>query len=115
MKELKSIFGLLLLLVGGFVLYKVLPVYWGDFKLGQMLNEQAIAYTYTTRASRRLRMPSRRKRMNSDVPALARPDHGAARPWRTDDHGRLLRPFDLPIYPLDLNFKTAANNNNVMK
>ncbi len=44
---MKSIFGLLVLLVGGFVMYKVLPVYWADFKLGEMLNEQAVTYTYS--------------------------------------------------------------------
>ena len=112
---MKSIFGLLLLLVGGFVMYKVLPVYWGDFKLGQMLNEQAVTYTYTTTANRRLRIPSRKRRVISDVqlsPEQIKVKRGPDDLAITAEYSVHM---DMPIHPLDLNFKTATKNHNVMK
>ena len=45
MKELKSILALLVLLVGGFVLYKVMPAYWNNFQVDRMIADQAIIFT----------------------------------------------------------------------
>ena len=68
------------------------PGVLGDFKLGQMLNEQAMLTPTPQRASRRLRIPSRKRRVICDVRALAGADQGAAQPWRSGDHGRLHGP-----------------------
>ena len=92
MKELKSIFGVLLLLVGGFVLYKVLPAYWGDFKLGRMLDDQAIVYTYTTKSDEEIATAISREGAGYRCPTLAGAGHGAAHARRSVDHGRVLGP-----------------------
>ncbi len=115
MNQLKSIFGLLLLLVGGFVLYKVFPAYWDDFKLGRMLEEQAITYTYTPNKSEaEIAKAIAEKATELDVPLT--PEQvtvlrGAGDLTITAEYSVHV---DLPFYPLDLNFKTSSKNKNVM-
>lgn len=114
MKELKSIFGLLLLLVGGFVLYKVLPAYWGDYKLGRMLEEQAITATYSAKSESAIATEIAQKATELDVPLTPEQvtvERGAGDLTISTVYSVHV---DMPFYPLDLNFKTASKNKNVM-
>ena len=112
---MKSILGLLVLLVGGFVMYKVLPVYWGDFKLGQLLNEQAVTYTYTKNSEQEIANSIVEKARDFNVqlsPEQIKVQRGPDDLAITAEYSVHV---DMPIYPLDLNFKTATKNHNVMK
>lgn len=113
MNQLKSIFGLLLLLVGGFVLYKVFPAYWGDFKLSRMLEDQAISYTYTTKSESAIATAIAQKASELDVPLT--PEQVTVQ--RSVGDLTITAEYsvhvDLPFYPLDLNFKTASKNKSV--
>jgi hypothetical protein len=112
---MKGVFGLLLLLVGGFVMYKVFPVYWDNFKLSQMLNEQAVNYTYTSFSEAEIAAAIAEKAHNLDV--MLSPEQ--VKVQRTPGDLAISVEYsvhvDLPIHPLDLNFKTATKNHNVMK
>ena len=114
MKELKAFFGLLLLLVGGFVLYKVFPAYWDDFKLSRLLEDQAISYTYTTKSESEIATAIAQKASELDVPLTPEQvtvHRGTADLTITAEYSVHV---DLPLYPLDLNFKTTSKNKNVM-
>jgi hypothetical protein len=114
MKELKSIFGLLLLLVGGFVLYKVLPAYWGDFKLSRMLEEKAISYTYTNKSESAIATDIAQQANELNVPLSPEQvtvQRGAGDLTISTEYSIHV---DMPFYPLDLNFKTASKNKDVM-
>ncbi len=114
MKELKSIFGLLILLVGGFVLYYVIPAYWGDFKLGRLIEDQAVFYTYTPKSDAEIQAAIAQKAQEFSVPRT--PEQVTVK--RTPGDLMITAEYsvhvDLPLYPLDLNFKTASKNHNVM-
>lgn len=113
MRELKSIFGLLLLLVGGFVLYKVFPAYWGDFKLGRLIEEQALSNTYSTKSESEIATAIAQKANELDVPLSPEQvtvQRGAGDLTITAVYSVHV---DLPIHPLDLNFKTTSTNKNV--
>jgi hypothetical protein len=115
MKELKSIFGLLLLVVGGFVMYKVLPAYWGDYKLGRLLAEQSLIYTYNGSSNQEIATAIAGKAREFNVPLLPEQvtvQRGGADLTITAEYSVHV---DLPLYPLDLNFKTTTNNRNVLK
>jgi hypothetical protein len=115
MKELKSILGLLVLLVGGFVLYKVLPVYWGDYKLDRLLEEQALFYTYNAKPDAEIAKIVAQKACDIDVPLTAED----IKVDRTAAELSIVATYsvhvDLPIHPLDLRFTTGTHNKNVMK
>jgi hypothetical protein len=114
MNQLKSIFGLLLILVGGFVLYKVFPAYWGDYKLGRLLEDQALSNTYTTKSESDIAAAVAEKATALDVPLT--PEEVTVQRGAGDltITAQYTVHVDLPLYPLDLNFKTASKNKNVM-
>jgi hypothetical protein len=114
MKELKSIFMLLLLLVGGFVLYKVFPAYWDDYKLSRLLEDQALSNTYTSKSESEIATAVAQKATELDVPLT--PEQVTVQRGIGDltITAQYSVHVDLPLYPLDLNFKTASKNKNVM-
>lgn len=115
MKEFKSVFGLLVLLVGGLVLYKVVPAYWADFKLGRLLEEQAQYFTYNGRTDQDIKTVIAQKAHDMDVPIS--PEELTVE--RTAGELAISAVYavhvELPLYPLDLKFTTSTRNKNVMK
>jgi hypothetical protein len=115
MKELRAIFALLVLVVGSFVLYKVLPVYWGNYKLGRLLEEQAVVYTYTTKSDQDIASAIAEKAADFNValsPEQVKVQRGGADLGITAEYSVHV---ELPVYPLDLKFTTSTHNDNVMK
>lgn len=115
MKELTAIFWILVLGVGGFVLYKVLPAYWADYKLDRMMEEQAVVYTYATKTDQEIAKAIADKARDLDVeltPEQVKVD-------RTSSDLTISATYsvhvDLPVHPIDLNFNTKTHNKNVMK
>jgi hypothetical protein len=115
MKEFRFILGLLVLLVGAFLLYKVVPAYWGDFKLGRLLEEQAQFYTYNAKSNQEIKTVLAQKANDMDVPISPEQltvERSAAALSITAVYSVHV---ELPFYPLDLNFTTATHNKDVMK
>jgi Domain of unknown function (DUF4845) len=114
-KELKSIFGLLVLLVGGFVLYKVFPAYWDNFKVNQMIADQAVIYTNFPKTDDEIKVEIAQKAQDYDV-AIA-PEQVVV----TRGGGNLTINLaytvhiDMPGYPFDLNFNDSSTNHNIME
>ena len=115
MKELKSIFWVLVLTTGGFVLYKTLPAYWGNFKVNQMISEQAIYYTNFPKNDDAITAAVSQKAQELDVPidpdqvTVARSGADLMISVAYSVH------IDFPGHPFDLDFKDTATNHNVMK
>lgn len=114
MARAKAILGLIFTLLGIFVLWKLIPVYWSDYKLGRVLEETSIEYTY--------------KKADLDLPKIV--------VAKAQDEGVELRPeqitvdrtaaelgitaeytvqVDFLVYNAELHFKTASRNHDVMK
>jgi hypothetical protein len=112
---MKAIFGLLLLLLGGFVLYKVLPVYWDDFKLGRLLEDQAVSSTYSTKSESAIATDIAQKASEFNLPLTPEQivvQRGAGELTITAEYSVHV---DMPLYPLDLKFKTASKNKSLLK
>jgi hypothetical protein len=114
-KELKSIFWVLVLLIGGFVLYKTLPAYWGNFKVNQMISDEAVYYTNFPKSEAAIAEAVSQKAQDLDVPLS--PEQVTV--LRTGGDLSITIAYsvhiDLPVYPFDLNFKDSTTNHNVMK
>jgi hypothetical protein len=115
MDQLKTIFVLLLLLVGGFVVYKIAPAYWGDYKLGRLLEEQSVIYTYTSNSNEDIAKTIAEKAQAIDVPVSPEQVTVSRTPGDLSIVVTYTVHVDLPVYPLDLNFKEVSKNHNVMK
>jgi hypothetical protein len=114
MNQLKSIFGVLILLVGGYVLYEVLPFYWDNYKLGRLIEAQAVVYTYTSRSNAEIAADIAKKARQFDIvltPEQVKVRRTAANLTITAEYSVHV---DLPFYPLDLNLKAESKNNDIM-
>ena len=115
MKELKSIFALLVLVLGAFVLYETLPAYWANFKVNQMIAEQAVIYTNFPKSDQEIATAISQKAQEVSVPLT--PEQVTVN--RTSGDLSISIAYtvhvDFPGYPFDLNFKDSTTNHNVMK
>jgi hypothetical protein len=115
MKELKAMIGLLVIVVTAFVFYKVFPAYWGNFKLGRLLDERAVYYTYQRTSDDDIAAAIADKAHTFDVPLApeqVKITRGGGDLQISADYSVHI---DMPIYPLDLNFHTVTKNHDVMK
>jgi hypothetical protein len=115
MRQLKSIFGVLLIVVGGFVLYKVVPVYWGNYRLSRDVDELSTTYTYSNKSEAEIAAALVEKAHNYDVDITPQQVKVVRTPGDLTITVEYTVHVDLPIYPLDLNFKDESKNHNVMK
>jgi hypothetical protein len=115
LKEIKSIFGVLLLLVGGFVLYLVLPAYWSNYQVDSMITEQAIYFTSFPKPEDEMRAVIAQKAQSYNVPLA--PEQIVIDRTRSDltitVHYNV--HIELPLYPFDLRFENSSSNHDVMK
>jgi hypothetical protein len=106
---------LAVLLGVGYVLYLIVPVYWADYRLGQLLEDSAIEYTYNKKTDADLPQILAAKAQNVGV-QLA-PEQITV--VRTGAELSIMANYsahvDNPVYPFDLNFKTGSKNHDVMK
>lgn len=114
MKELKAIFGLLILAVGGFVLYKVMPSYWGNYKLGRLIEEQAVVYTYTPKSDAEIAADIAQKAKSFDVTLAPEEITVHRTPGDLTITAEYSVHVDMAFYPLDLSLKASSKNKNVM-
>lgn len=114
MKEIRSIFWTLVLVVGAFVLFKVWPAYWGNFKLQRLIQDQAVALTYERTSDSDIQSLISEKAHAFNVPIA--PEQVTVN--RTGSNLSISVDYtvhvDLPIFPLDLNFKPSTTNHDVM-
>lgn len=115
MKELRSIFALVVLFVGGFVIYRIVPAYWGDFKLGRMIEEQSIVHTYNSKSEQEIAKTIAQKAQEINVPLSPEQIKVEREAGALAITAEYSVHVDLPIVPLDLNFKTMTNNKNALK
>ena len=116
MPKLKALLGLMILLGGGYVLYLIVPAFWADYRLGELLDNSAIEYTYNKQvADADLPKVLAAKAQNLGVDLT--PDQITVQ--RTGSEISIAAEYsvhvDLPVYPFDLKFKTGTKNHDIMK
>jgi hypothetical protein len=113
-KELKSIFWVLVLIAGGFLLYKTLPAYWGNFKLNQVLSDEAIYYTNFPKSDEVIATAVSQKAQELSLPI----DPEQVTVTRSGGDLTIGVTYsvhiDVPVHPFDLNFTNTATNHNIM-
>ena len=115
MKELKAIFWIAVLVVGGFVLYKVLPAYWNNFQVKQMIEDQAIYFTNNPKSEDEIRMTIAQKAQDCNVPLAPEQVNVERTPAQLTISLAYTVHIDVPGYPFDLNFNDTTTNHNVMR
>jgi uncharacterized protein DUF4845 len=115
LKRLTAIFWIAVLGVGGFVLYKVLPAYWNNYHVKEMIEDQAVYYTNYPRSDDEIRMLVAQKAQDYDVPLAPEQVDVQRTSGKLSISVAYRVHIDLPGYPFDLNFSDSTTNANVMR
>jgi len=115
MREIKSLFGVLILMVGAILAYKTLPAYWANFKLDGMLSEQAIYFTNFPQPPEVVATTVAGKAQDLNVPITAQQITVSYSGANLTISTSYTEHIDLPGYPFDLTFNNSTTNRNVMK
>lgn len=115
MKELKSILWVLVLLIAGLVLYKTVPAYWGNFKVNQMIAEQAVYFTNVPKSDDVITATVSQKAQEFSVPLAPEQVTVSHTSGDLTISVAYTVHIDLPVYPFDLNFKDTSTNHNIMR
>jgi uncharacterized protein DUF4845 len=115
LKHLTAIFWITVLLVGVFVLYKIVPVYWNNYHIKEMIDDQAVYYTNFPKTDDEIRLLVAQKAQDYDVPLTPEQVDVQHTPGKLSISVAYTVHIDFPGYPLDLNFKDSTTNRNIMR
>jgi hypothetical protein len=114
-KHLTAIFWIAVMLLGGFVLYKVVPVYWNNYHVKQMIDDQAVYYTNFPKTDDEIRIIVAQKAQDYDVPLAPEQVEVERTPGKLSISVAYTVHVELPGYPLDLKFNDSTSNPNIMR
>ncbi|MDR3762997.1 MAG: hypothetical protein P4M01_02770 [Acidobacteriota bacterium] len=115
MAKVKTLLSVLVLLGMFYGLYLVLPTYWADYKFSRVVDDAAVEYTYKPQEDAKL--PDVMVERAAAVGVVIGPKQVDVN-RRGPELGIVVTytvHIDNPLYPFDLDFKTATKNHDVMK
>ena len=113
MSNLKAYFGLAVIVVALFVLYKLAPPFYANYNLQDFLETEAKFSTYSTKSEEDIRNEVYKKIQELDIPVTKdqiKVQRGNGVTLAVDYTVHV----DLPLYPLDLEFHPSSKNKNFM-
>ena len=110
MKTVKALFGLAVVVVAAYVGWNMIPPYFNNYKLEDVVADEARMNTYSNKSEEQMRETLFQKAKDMDIPltreniAVTRGNGGVAIDINYQVH------LDFPIHPVDLNFHTSSKN-----
>jgi len=113
MSNLKAYFGLAIIVVALFLIWKIAPPFYANYTFQDYLENEAKFSTYSTKTEDDIRNEIFKKVQELDLPVTkdqikVQRVNGVALSVDYTVH------VDLPFYPLDLDFHPASKNKNFM-
>jgi len=113
MSNLKAYFGLAIIVVALFLIWKIAPPFYANYTFQDYLENEAKFSTYSTKTEDDIRNEILKKVQELDLPVTkdqikVQRVNGVALSVDYTVH------VDLPFYPLDLDFHPASKNKNFM-
>jgi hypothetical protein len=110
MRAIKAIFGVALIVAVVVVLVDVVPPYYSNYQLQDVINDEARMNTYTPKPVEEMRDHVFRKCQELDIP-VAREQINVQREGQTVSIWLDYKVHvDLPGYPVDLSFHSSTKN-----
>ena len=110
MKTIRAIVGLAILVIGFYVVWSLVPPYFGHYKLEGWVEDEARADTYNNKTEDQIRDTIFQKARDSDIP-LTREQIAVQRGGNSVmiDVNYTVH-LDFPIHPVDLQFQASSRN-----
>ena len=113
MKQAKSLFGLALVVIGMYLVWKIMPAYYTNFEFQDFVESQARIESYSTHNEAEIAEVFAKKAADLDIPLTASQIHvqrlgnDLSVSCEYDVH------IEVPIHPFDLHFKAETKNKRI--
>lgn len=114
MKNLRALFGLAILVAGGYAGWKLIPPYFSNYQFQDTVENMAKFETYTKRTEAEITRDLARKAEDLEIPLTAEQIHVQRTPNGVTIWAEYEVHVDLPGYPVDLKFHPASKNRAVL-
>lgn len=110
MKTVRAIIGLIILVAGIYVVWSLVPPYFGHYKLEGWVDDEARADTYNNKSEDQIRDSIFQRARDSEIP-LTREQIVVHRGGNSVDiEVNYTVHLDFPIHPVDLQFQASSKN-----
>jgi hypothetical protein len=113
MKQLKSLFGLVVVVVAIYLLWKVMPAYYTNFEYQDYVESQARIESYGTHTEPEIAEIYAKKAADLDIPLTASQIHVQHLGNDLTISAEYDVHIDVPIHPFDLHFKAETKNKRI--
>jgi hypothetical protein len=113
MNRLKSLFGILLLVAGGYLAWKVLPPYFSNYRFEDACESEALINSYSTKTDTDIQNTLAAKARDYDIPLTADQINVTRNGSELAIWADYKVHIDMPLVPFDLNFHPATKNKRI--
>ncbi len=113
MKQAQAIIGLLVLVAGFYVAWKVLPYYYANMEYEDFVEEQARIESYSTHSEDDIADIYAKKAQDLDIPLMATDIHVQKQGSDLSIWAEYTVHVDVPIHPFDLHFRVETKNHRI--
>ncbi len=113
MRQIKSLVGVLIVVAGMYLAWKVFPIYYANFEFQDFVDEQARIESYSNHTEPEIAEVMAKKARDLDIPLTA--DQVKVQKQGTDltINTEYTVRVDVPVYPFDLHFNVGTKNHRI--
>ncbi len=110
MKTIKALFGLAVLVVAVYVAWTMIPPYFNNYKLEDIVAEEARINSYSNKSEDAMRETVYQKAKDLDIPLTPENISVTRNGQSVAIDVNYVVHLDYPIHPVDLHFQTSSKN-----
>ena len=113
MKQLKSLFGIAVVVIAFYLLYKVMPAYYTNFEFQDFVENQARIESYSPHTEAEIAEVFAKKAADLEIPLTANDIHVQRAGSDLTVSADYDVHIDVPIHPFDLHFNASTKNKKI--
>ncbi len=113
MKQLKSLFGIAVVLVAVYLVWKVMPAYYTNFEFQDFVESQARIESYSQHSEQEIAEVFAKKAAELEIPLTAEKIHVQRAGNDLTVNAEYDVHIDIPIHPFDLHFTPSTKNKRI--
>ena len=113
MKQLKSLFGIFVVVAAFYVAFKLMPPYYNQIQFQDAVDQETRASSYSPKPEADIRNSILRSARENNIPITPEQIIVQRNGFEVSITVDYTVHVDLPLYPLDLKFKAASKNKGI--
>jgi hypothetical protein len=113
MKQLRSLFGVAVVVIAMYLAWKVMPAYYANYEFQEFVESQARIESYSQHSEPEIADVYAKKAAELDIPLTASQIHVQRMGTELTVDSQYDVHIDVPVHPFDLHFTAATKNRRI--